>query len=249
MNFLNDVIGAYRSMLQNYFNMHGRCSRAQYWLAFLGNFCVSLAIAIVVGILQLLLAILKIDNGFINFVLAAPATLYSLFVVIPGITMAVRRLHDSGKAGWLVAVCYVASICCGIGAIALIVLCVLPGTQGPNMYGDDPRASQNFWTANKVGAMFNGNNQAMNQQMYNQNPQYGNMQQPNNGTGMNGQPMNGMNGQPNGMYGGQPQQNQQQRYNPNQQYGGGQPYNNQPNGGQQQYNPNNQYGNGNRPQQ
>jgi len=51
-------------------------------------------------------------------------------LILTGIALAVRRLHDSGRTGWwwwigLVPV---------VGGIILLVFYLLPGTRGPNRY-------------------------------------------------------------------------------------------------------------------
>jgi uncharacterized membrane protein YhaH (DUF805 family) len=62
-------------------------------------------------------------------------TLYSLAVLVPGIAVGVRRLHDTGRSGWwwLIALIPV------IGTIWIIVLFAIPGDQAANQYGADPK--------------------------------------------------------------------------------------------------------------
>ena len=90
--------------------------------------------------------------------------LFSLAILIPNIAVAVRRLHDTNRSGWWIlmpALPYIlgfiltmvgamsASVPLAmagggliiVGAICAIVVLVwycLPGTKGPNDYGDDP---------------------------------------------------------------------------------------------------------------
>ena len=90
--------------------------------------------------------------------------LFSLAILIPNIAVAVRRLHDTNRSGWWIlmpALPYIlgfiltmvgamsASVALAmagggliiVGAICAIVVLVwycLPGTKGPNSYGDDP---------------------------------------------------------------------------------------------------------------
>ena len=60
--------------------------------------------------------------------------LYSLVVLIPGIVVAVRRLHDIDHSGWLFLIVLIP-----FGAIILIVLMVQDGTQGQNQYSANPK--------------------------------------------------------------------------------------------------------------
>ncbi len=57
--------------------------------------------------------------------------LYVLAIIIPGLAIEVRRLHDIDKSGWWWLIAFVPFI----GSIWLIVLFVLPGTPGPNRFG------------------------------------------------------------------------------------------------------------------
>ena len=61
--------------------------------------------------------------------------LYALIVLIPGLAVAVRRLHDVGKSGWMILIAFVPII----GAIWLLVLMVTDGVPGDNEYGKNPK--------------------------------------------------------------------------------------------------------------
>lgn len=61
---------------------------------------------------------------------------YILALLLPGLAVAVRRLHDQGKSGAWIFITFVPFI----GGIWLLVLMCLEGTRGPNQYGPDPKA-------------------------------------------------------------------------------------------------------------
>jgi uncharacterized membrane protein YhaH (DUF805 family) len=61
--------------------------------------------------------------------------LFMLAVLVPNIAVAVRRLHDVGKSGWMVLIGLIPLF----GWIYLIYLYVQPGETGPNQYGPDPK--------------------------------------------------------------------------------------------------------------
>jgi uncharacterized membrane protein YhaH (DUF805 family) len=68
--------------------------------------------------------------------------IYALAVFIPSIAVTVRRLHDRDMSGWWYLGLAVAGLLPVVGflaSIALIVLMVLPGTQGANRFGADPK--------------------------------------------------------------------------------------------------------------
>ena len=60
---------------------------------------------------------------------------YGLAVLIPSIAVAIRRLHDVGKSGWM----YLIVILPIVGPIWLIILFVREGEQCENLYGPDPK--------------------------------------------------------------------------------------------------------------
>lgn len=66
------------------------------------------------------------------FLIAFLASLWS------NIALAVKRLHDFDKAGLAAGMLFVPII----SFIALFVLCLFPGTPGPNRYGERTNAPQ-----------------------------------------------------------------------------------------------------------
>jgi uncharacterized membrane protein YhaH (DUF805 family) len=103
--------------LSNITNFSGRAGRPEFWWWVLAVWIFELIVAVVLGR----------GNGFIAFVA------YVIYLVLWLATIAVgcRRLHDTGKSGWLQLL---ALIPC-IGVIILIVFWVQPGTPGDNAYG------------------------------------------------------------------------------------------------------------------
>lgn len=61
--------------------------------------------------------------------------IYGLVVLIPGLAVAVRRLHDVGKSGWMLLVVLIPIV----GAIWLLVLLVTDSKPGENEYGPNPK--------------------------------------------------------------------------------------------------------------
>lgn len=65
-----------------------------------------------------------------------------LAILIPSIAVAVRRLHDRDMSGWWYLGFMVVSFIPFVGfiaSIAFIVIMALPGTEGPNRFGLDPK--------------------------------------------------------------------------------------------------------------
>lgn len=61
--------------------------------------------------------------------------LYSLAILIPGLAVAVRRLHDVGKSGWMLLISFIPLV----GGIWLIVLMLTDSNPGENKYGANPK--------------------------------------------------------------------------------------------------------------
>ena len=111
----------YIQAIKNYCNFSGRARRKEYWMFAL----ISAVIASVLGIVDGIIGI----NIF--------TSLYSLFIVIPELSLSFRRLHDIDKSAWWLLIVFVPVV----GAIVLLLFSLKPGTIGANNYGDDPKAT------------------------------------------------------------------------------------------------------------
>jgi uncharacterized membrane protein YhaH (DUF805 family) len=111
----------YLAVLKNYVGFEGRARRTEYWMFALFNFI------IVAILLALALAVHALLFLYV---------LYGLAVLLPGLAVAFRRLHDTNRSAWWILIALVPFI----GGIWLLVLMCLPGTPGPNNYGSDPKA-------------------------------------------------------------------------------------------------------------
>ncbi len=57
--------------------------------------------------------------------------IYGLAVLLPGIAVGIRRLHDTDKSGWWLLIGLIPLV----GIIVLIVFFATDGQPGPNRYG------------------------------------------------------------------------------------------------------------------
>lgn len=105
-----------KCVLENYANFSGRARRAEYWWFALAN-----AIVYIV-----LFALMRISGIFVVLYIA-----YAIAIIVPGIAVAIRRLHDLGKSGWMLLISFIPIV----GAIILLVWFLTDGTKGPNQYG------------------------------------------------------------------------------------------------------------------
>lgn len=105
-----------RTCLNKYADFSGRASRSEYWWFMLFYILAYLALAIVAAILHFPLLVILI-----------------LGLVVPGISAAARRLHDTGKTGWWQLISIIPLI-----GLVLIVFLAQEGTAEGEKYGAAP---------------------------------------------------------------------------------------------------------------
>ena len=121
----------YLKVLKQFSDFNGRARRKEYWMFFLINFAISIGIGFIDGILG---TTNEIGMGYLGL-------LYSIAVILPGIAVSIRRLHDIGKSGWMLLVAFIPFI----GFIWLIILMVREGEEGENEYGPNPKEQELSW--------------------------------------------------------------------------------------------------------
>ena len=120
----SEYLQTYIGVIKKYVVFTGRARRKEFWTFFFANF----AIGIVLGILS--------QIPFIGGLFGVISGLYSLAILIPGIAVGIRRLHDTNRSGILMLLGLIPIA----GLIILIVFTVQEGTPGENQYGPNPKA-------------------------------------------------------------------------------------------------------------
>jgi uncharacterized membrane protein YhaH (DUF805 family) len=126
----------YLKVLSNYFEFNGRARRSEYWYFALFN--VIFAIAAMVLDMVIGSTIGELSYGVFYI-------LYALATFIPGLAVAVRRLHDVGKSGGMIFIALIPIV----GAIWLLVLMLTDSDPGDNEYGPNPKLA----TPNSPGTL------------------------------------------------------------------------------------------------
>lgn len=110
---------------KHYADFAGRATRSEYWYFVLFQFLIGIAVSIVVSIL----------GSIIGEVAGLLSLVYSLALLIPGLAVGIRRLHDTGKSGWWLLIGLVPFV----GFIILIVFMVQDSEADRNQYGPNPK--------------------------------------------------------------------------------------------------------------
>lgn len=115
-------------LTKKYAEFEGRARRQEFWMFFLISFLISLALG--VGDLVLKLPTLPSGGGPLG-------TLYMLAVLVPTLAIGARRLHDTGKSGWLQLLLLIPCI----GFLVLVFFWIGDSQPGGNQYGPNPKGA------------------------------------------------------------------------------------------------------------
>ena len=104
--------------LKKYANFTGRAQRKEYWMFILFYFIFYVVLSVIGNVIGTLVLSL----------------IYSFALFIPGLSIAARRLHDTGKSGWWQLIILIPIF----GLIVLIVFFV-QDSHPDNEYGANPK--------------------------------------------------------------------------------------------------------------
>ncbi|MFC8277987.1 DUF805 domain-containing protein [Streptomyces sp. NPDC057271] len=110
----------YLDVLKKYAVFTGRARRQEYWMYMLFNVIAYVVLAILDAVLT-----------------TAPllTAIYALGVFLPTLGVTIRRLHDTGRSGWMILLGLIPLV----GGIILIVFYATEGNQTDNAYGPNPK--------------------------------------------------------------------------------------------------------------
>jgi uncharacterized membrane protein YhaH (DUF805 family) len=121
----------YMMVIRNYAGFTGRARRSEYWYFTLFNIIFSIAAMTIDNVLG---TTFEFGMG-ITLPYGIVWVAYTLTMLVPGLAVTVRRLHDVGKSGWM----YLVVLIPIAGAIWLLVLVLTDSTPGENKYGANPK--------------------------------------------------------------------------------------------------------------
>ena len=119
----NEIISNFVDVVKNkYVLFDGRAGLKEYWLFFLANIAISIIYLILTSIF---------GNGVLSMIISVIYLLFSLAILLPGLALCVRRLHDVGKGGGWIFISLVPIV----GAFILLYYMIIKGEPNPNRFG------------------------------------------------------------------------------------------------------------------
>lgn len=119
----NEIIANFLDVVKNkYVQFTGRAGRKEYWLFYLVNIALYLLFVILTSIF---------GNGVLTLIISVIYTLFGLAILLPGIAVCVRRLHDVGKGGGWAFIAFVPIV----GVFILLYFMIIKGEPNPNRFG------------------------------------------------------------------------------------------------------------------
>ena len=120
-----DIIGNYKNVLANkYALFKGRANRSEFWLFALVNAAISIVYQILVSVLA--------GSTAATLIVSIIFGVFALAILVPGLALSVRRMHDIGKGGGWIFITFVPII----GSIWFLVLCIKEGEPAANRFGE-----------------------------------------------------------------------------------------------------------------
>jgi uncharacterized membrane protein YhaH (DUF805 family) len=115
----------YLLVLKKYAVFSGRARRKEYWYFMLFNIIAT----IVLAFSDTLLGTFDPETG-VGFL----GLIYALGVMLPGIGVTIRRLHDTNRTGWWLLLILIPLI----GPVVLLIFTILDSDPEENQYGPNP---------------------------------------------------------------------------------------------------------------
>lgn len=129
--YYRDFVSAIRTCLKDkYATFTGRATRSEFWFFYLFNAIVALGIWIV--IIGLTVQFDSKLGGILSLLIYFG---YFAAFIVPNIAVSVRRLHDTGKSGWLLLLNFIPFV----GPLIIFVCNLLASDPYENKYGLAPR--------------------------------------------------------------------------------------------------------------
>lgn len=114
------------SVFSKYATFSGRARRSEYWYFALFTMIVDLVLSMINSFFA---------ESFMGVIFALLTGAFGLAVMIPGLAVSWRRLHDIGKSGGWYFICLVPLV----GAILFLIWTCRDSQPGDNRFGPNPK--------------------------------------------------------------------------------------------------------------
>ncbi len=126
---------AIKLWLKNWKNFTGRASRSEFWWAYLGIILAEMAVGIVLVVIAVI--IMALTNGSdaavaISMLLYGVFGLFALAMLVPTLSLGIRRLHDSNQSGWM----WLLGLVPYVGGIVVLILMAQPSNPAGARFDD-----------------------------------------------------------------------------------------------------------------
>lgn len=122
-SWFESCLAYFNRAISRFARFSGRASRAEYWYFFLAV----LLLNVVLTLLGLVFS-----ESVLGDLIELLSSVFLLFVLIPSVSIGVRRLHDVNKSGWW----YLLILVPLLGPLVLLYWAIQVGDAGSNAYGD-----------------------------------------------------------------------------------------------------------------
>ena len=109
---MEDFQNAVKTCFNKFADFNGRAARPEFWWFFLFQVGVYLVASMIHGFVYLLAV---------------------LALLVPSLAVGARRMHDTGKSGWILLLALIPVV-----GLILLYFAAQPGTSGDNAYGPAP---------------------------------------------------------------------------------------------------------------
>ena len=123
---------AVKNGFRNAFYFSGRATRAEYWWF---QLFMLLSTWGLMGLLMVICIIFRIHNE--ESIILWGAMIYWMIMIMPNLSLQIRRLHDTDHSGWNLLWCLVPLINY-IAPFYILYLMCKKGSQEDNLYGPSP---------------------------------------------------------------------------------------------------------------
>ena len=139
--------------LGKYADFSGRAGRSEYWYYLLfANIIFPFGLVLFIALFEFVGLLGGSNRSLVvsasQWLLVTMSGMYGLVMLLPGIAVTVRRLHDIGASGWWYLVIFIP-----FAGIALLVMLTVDSEAGPNKYGPNPKDAGGLLLASYASAM------------------------------------------------------------------------------------------------